>query len=310
MSDASKPRHPIRVVSQRTGLPPATLRAWERRYGVVEPRRSEGGQRLYSDDDVLRLTRLRLLTEAGRSISSVATLTDEEAVALLDEDRESSSWTSSAGSSNGVGTAATVEESLRLTLQLDAVGLERVLLRAAMTLDAETFLDRVVTPLLHRIGAGWSRGEMQPTHEHLCTAVVERVLSWLTEPVTTVSDAHRLLVTTLAGERHGLGALLVAAAASLEGWNVTHLGSDLPPSDIAQAAKAVGAHAVAVSVVYVADPAATAEDLATLRSALPSNAALVLGGGGMKMLQDRPLPPGTLVAEGLAGLRAVLEDLA
>ncbi len=310
MSDASKPRHPIRVVSQRTGLPPATLRAWERRYGVVEPRRSDGGQRLYSDDDVLRLTRLRLLTEAGRAISSVATLTDEEAAALLHEDRESSTRALAAESPSGVEASAIVQESMRLTLQLDGVGLERALRRAAMTLGAEAFLESVVTPLLHRIGASWSQGEIQPAQEHLCTAVVERVLAWLTEPVTTVSDAHRLLVTTLAGERHGLGALLVAAAAGVEGWKVTHLGPDLPPSDIAQAAMAVGAHAVALSVVHVADPSATAEDLATLRAAIPSNTALILGGRGIKTLQEGLLPPGTVVADGLGGLRAVLEDLA
>jgi len=73
------PRHPIRVVARRTGLTPATIRAWERRYGAVEPARSEGGQRLYSDLDLERLDTLRHLTEMGRSISSVAPL-DREAL--------------------------------------------------------------------------------------------------------------------------------------------------------------------------------------------------------------------------------------
>jgi len=311
MPSASKPRHPIRVVSQRTGLPPATLRAWERRYGVVEPERSEGGQRLYSDDDVLRLARLRLLTEAGRSISSVATLTDEEAAALLQEDRESFTPTISAGSADGAESAVIVQESMRLTLQLDGTGLERELRRAAMTLGAEAFLEDVVASLLHRVGASWSRGEMHPAHEHLCTAVVERVLTWLTEPESTRSDAHRLLVTTLPGELHGLGALLVAAAAGFQGWRVTHLGTDLPPSDIAKAAVAVGARAVALSVVHVADPSATAEDLATLRAAIPGETAIILGGGGVRTLQERRLPAGTrVVVDGLGSLRSVLEELA
>jgi len=309
MSTASKPRHPIRVVSQRTGITPATLRAWERRYGVVQPWRSEGGQRLYSDDDVLRLVRLRRLTEAGRSISAVAGLTDEEAEALLEEDRDSLASTGPWERPDGDEPAALVRELVGHTLSLDGAALERELRRAAVTLGAHAFLGDVVTPLLHRVGAEWSRGALRPAHEHLCTAVVERVLAWLTEPVSAPPDAHRVVVTTLPGERHGLGATLVATAAGLEGWQVTHLGTDLPPTDIAQAAVAVGARAVALSVVHVADPSATAKEIAALRAALPAEIKLILGGGGVEMLGGRALPPGTLVVRGLVGLGTALEQL-
>jgi DNA-binding transcriptional MerR regulator/methylmalonyl-CoA mutase cobalamin-binding subunit len=310
MPSTTEPRHPIRVVSQRTGLTPATLRAWERRYGVVAPGRSEGGQRLYSDADVLRLNRLHLLTEAGRSISSVATLSDREAEALLREDRENLASTSSAEHPNGPESAAMVQESVRFILQLDGASLERELRRAAVTLGAQPFLENVLAPLLHRVGAGWSRGEMRPAHEHLCTAVVERVLTWLTEPVMATSEAPHLLITTLPGERHGLGAMLVAAATGLEGWEVTQLGTDLPLPDIVQAAAALGARAVALSVVHVADPSTTAADLAKLRAQIPGETALILGGGGVKTLSQRRIPRGALVVDGLGSLRAVLEGLA
>jgi len=81
------PRHPIRVVAQRTGLTPATIRAWERRYAAVAPSRSDGGQRVYSDQDVKRLITLRDLTKGGRSISVVADLSNAAADVLLMEDR-------------------------------------------------------------------------------------------------------------------------------------------------------------------------------------------------------------------------------
>ncbi|MCH2452814.1 MAG: MerR family transcriptional regulator, partial [Gemmatimonadetes bacterium] len=77
------PRHPIRVVAQRTGLTAATIRAWVRRYSAVIPGRSAGGQRVYSDQDVKRLTTLRALTDGGRTISVVSTLTESAAEALL-----------------------------------------------------------------------------------------------------------------------------------------------------------------------------------------------------------------------------------
>lgn len=308
MATSTKPRHPIRVVAQRTGLTTATLRAWERRYDVVSPVRSEGGQRLYSDEDILRLTRLRLLTEAGRSISSVAGLDDSQAEALLEEDRASATPRGGMGRAAADDAAPWLSEAVRLVGELDGEGLERCLRRGAVTLGAQAFLEAVVTPLLHHVGTAWSMGEIQPSHEHLCTATVERVLTWMSEPATPNPGAPRLVVTTLRGERHGLGALLVAASAGLEGWRVTHLGTDLPADDIVQAAHAVGANAVAISIVHVVDPADTARELRDLSQSLAPDTALIVGGAGAARLQN-DLAPGVHVVSGLGPLQELLASL-
>src|SRR6202035_4511197 len=81
-------RHPIGVVAERTGLTPDVLRVWERRYRAVEPTRTEGGQRLYSDADIERLRLMYLATGAGRGISQVARLDTEELTRLVREDAE------------------------------------------------------------------------------------------------------------------------------------------------------------------------------------------------------------------------------
>jgi DNA-binding transcriptional MerR regulator len=85
-SDTGVKRHPIQVVVRRTGLTADVLRAWEKRYGVIEPGRSEGGRRLYSDRDIERLRLLRRATGAGRRISQIAGLATEELAALVKED--------------------------------------------------------------------------------------------------------------------------------------------------------------------------------------------------------------------------------
>jgi MerR family transcriptional regulator, light-induced transcriptional regulator len=82
-SRQSELKHPIRVVSRRTGLSASVLRAWERRYEAVEPERSDGGQRLYSDADIQRLTMLKRLVEGGRSISRIANLPLEDLRELM-----------------------------------------------------------------------------------------------------------------------------------------------------------------------------------------------------------------------------------
>ena len=79
-------RHPIQVVARRTGLTADVLRVWEKRYGVVEPARSSGGHRLYSDLDVERLSLLHRAISGGRRISRVAVLPIEDLRDMVRED--------------------------------------------------------------------------------------------------------------------------------------------------------------------------------------------------------------------------------
>ena len=78
--------HPIRVVARRTGLTPHVIRAWEKRYGAVTPHRTETNRRLYSQEDVERLTLLRRSTLLGRSIGQIAKMSTEELRRLVGED--------------------------------------------------------------------------------------------------------------------------------------------------------------------------------------------------------------------------------
>lgn len=293
-------RHPIRVVAQRTGLTAATIRAWERRYSAVEPGRSEGGQRLYSDLDVARLITLRQLTEMGRPISTVASLSDRAARDLLDEDRLASA--TPVGSQNGSDPGHIVDRAYSQILGLDADGLERTLWRAAMELDGKAFLDDVVAPLLTRIGVGWLSGELNPGQEHMGSDVIDRVLVRVADPSRS-PDGPPLIVATLTGERHGLGARLVAAAATVDGWSVTYLGTDLPVADIATAAQGIGAHAVAISVVGRDRLDETVRALELLRGLLSPTVDLLIGGTGASMIEPHLLPAGVTLVDGLEGLR-------
>ncbi len=297
-SHDSTPKHPIRIAAKRAGLTPATLRAWERRYGAVEPGRSGGGQRLYSDRDVERLRTLRALTEAGRPISMVAELSDEGASELLLQDR--SAIKTPPGSPGPAEPSRLVHQAYDQVVALDPDGLERTLWRATMTLGAASFLTGVVGPLLTRIGEGWVAGDVTPGQEHLGTGVIERVLARLTDAAGP-NQGPILVVATMSGERHGLGARLVSAAAVLQGWTVTFLGTDLPEEYIASAAEGVGAEAVAISIVQDRN-GSSMRSLWTLRELLPADMTLVVGGAGAARLDPEQLPSGIVVLAELAGL--------
>ncbi|HEY6948281.1 MAG TPA: MerR family transcriptional regulator, partial [Gemmatimonadales bacterium] len=159
MSPSTEPRHPVRLVAQRTGLSAHVLRAWERRYGAVSPSRSNGGQRLYSDLDIERLRLLHRLSEAGHAITPLARLTLPELEQLAQADAAARPRPDGGPRAPDQSPAAApgefVHEALAATSALDAPRLQAVLERAAIGLGVSAFLDQVAGPLLREIGQAW-----------------------------------------------------------------------------------------------------------------------------------------------------------
>lgn len=300
-------RHPIRVVAERTGVSPTLLRAWERRYGVVEPARSKGGQRLYSDADVERILLLRRVTDAGRTIGTVAGLTDAELAGLHDEDEEARRRRAAAGADGG--TSGAVEEALAIVQSLDPERLETLLRREMVSLGGERFLDAVVGPLLARIGEEWRAGQLRPAHEHVAVAVIKHVLGWMLEQSRRQEAEHTVVVGTLSGERHELGALLAATVAALEGWRPILTGEDLPPEEVALAARSVSAAAVGISVVSPDDWPDTHRQARELLELLPAETQLVVGGAGAGDLARMLADVRVRVAGSLGEFRETLRTL-
>ncbi len=301
------PKHPIRVVARRTGLSTAAIRAWERRYAAVEPTRSEGGQRLYSDKNLRRLEALRELTERGRSISSVAGLDDEALAGLLLEDRMSDGRRLTAPTRHDA--EGRIEVAYSCILDFDGSGLERVLWQSFSQMGCDAFLEGVVGPLLQRVGMGWHDGHLTPAQEHFGSEVIDRVLE---RCAARASDdgGPTMVVTTLPDEPHGLGARIVATAASVRGWRVAYLGTDLPVEEIVAAADAVEARAVAVSIVSTARMGETQAALRALRSRLSPSRALLVGGRAVGALDRSGMQPGLWVYEELRSLPHAAHDFA
>jgi len=303
----------MRLVSRRTGLSAELLRVWERRYRVVTPGRTQTGRRLYSDAEIERLRLLYRATLAGRSIGLIAKLSTPALVALLRQDAKAERNPTD-GNGSSPPAPEMIDACLRAVEQFDAAALEAVLRRAVVALSASAFLDTVVAALLDRIGARWREGTLRPLHGHLVTTVVRRVLDRVIESASTPGATPNLLVTTPAGQAHELGAMLVAAAAAAEGWSVTYLGANLPAEDIAEAAAAIRAHAVGLSLVYPlndrVNDRAVAHELRRLRLLLPKTVILMAGGAASSAYADVLGEIGAERFDDLAALRSRLEAIA
>jgi methylmalonyl-CoA mutase cobalamin-binding subunit/DNA-binding transcriptional MerR regulator len=298
------PRHPIAVVTERTGLSQDLLRVWERRYGAVIPARGPGGQRLYSDADIERLTLLYSATRAGRSISRVAGLSTADLAALVDED--------TAARQRRPEVVAVPEardlvgDAMALARALDSASLDDRLRRSVATLGISTFIESVAAPLLRLVGDEWHAGHLTLAQEHLVSSLLHDIVAESMRSFTSQNGAPRLLVTTPAGERHAIGAALVGAAAAVEGWNVLYLGPDLPATEIADAAVSASVRLVAVSIVYVEHRDAVIEEMRALRSRLPSTIAVIAGGSGASAIAPDLAKIGVRVESSIDGLLAEL----
>lgn len=303
---ASRPRHPIRVVAERTGITPTLLRAWERRYEVVEPGRSEGRQRLYSDDQVDHLLLLKQAVDAGRSIGSIADLSTTELNEIIAEDREARAARERV--ERTPEGSVDLSEAFDAVRRMDASTLDRELRRLTVTLGAERFLDAALSPLLASIGQEWRDGKLRPAQEHVATAVIRQILGWLLERSRSDSD-RRIVIGMLSGENHDLGGMLAATSAALAEWEVLFLGEDLPPSEIAAAAEAMPASVVGLSIVSPLSWDGIPAQLEELMQLLPPTTRVVLGGAFGAELRDLIDHPRVAAVGDLASFRTLLREM-
>jgi MerR family transcriptional regulator, light-induced transcriptional regulator len=308
MERADEAQFPIRIVARRTGLTPHVLRAWERRYGVVTPNRSEAGERLYSNADIFRLRLLRRLTEGGRSIGRIGGLDTAELLALVREEGEAPA--AQEPRRPPVEWERFVRAALEALEGMDGVRLYSTLMRALVALPLREFVEGVTIPLLHQVGELWAEGRICPAHEHVLSSQLVRVLGWLSDAAPVPAGAPNAVAGTPSGQRHEFGALLASVVAAETGWRVTYLGPDLPASDIATAVQVRSAEVVLLSVVMEEeDSDAVLGEVRELRAAIGGRPRILLGGRGAAERRDEVERAGATWLASLGELRERLSDL-
>lgn len=313
---AAVKRYSMKAVSMRTGLTPHAIRAWERRYGVVSPSRDSNNRRCYDEGDVERLTLLHKATEAGFHIGSIAGYSGDELRDLLTEMPGQSGKPSPAAYIPPAGMDGEVSripedyvEKFILALEkMDVKSLDSLLAAAEIALGRNVLVDRVVVPLMERVGDMWRRGEIRIAHEHLATQTVRTFLGGLLSSQGTYPGAPHVLVTTPSNQVHELGALAAAVAASSEGWNVNYLGPNLPAEEIAGAVNHFGSKAVILSLVYPESDVMVENEIRKLRKHLPG-VPFVIGGRARQSYAPVLKETGAITVDDLYGLRRALEAL-
>ena len=266
--------YPISAVSRLTGIPLDTLRAWERRYQVVTPQRSDRG-RVYTENQVKRLMLLRQAVESGHAIGQVAKVQDQGLRELLDRATSLSQTQPAARSLVSEDLLAPVLSAIE---KYDYALADRELNRTTTAIASpRNLVHDVALPLMRTIGERWHQGKCSIAQEHMLTSLLSALLSSFIRTYTPSNPPARVLFATPRDERHSFPNLAAAMLTAAGGLGVIPLGTGLPKEDIVMAARRSGASALLLSVSKTPDGDLREEILYIARKA-PKSMALWLGG--------------------------------
>ncbi len=251
VSPASEPAYPIRTVSALTGINPITLRAWERRYGLVKPKRSAGGQRLYSRGDIDAVQRFIALRDRGVAAGPAVAAGEPEPVAVAPQRWRA--WRLQLAAAIAQFDEARLEELYEDMLALYPI--ERV------TRDA-------LVPLLAELGDRWRNQPGGVAEEHFFAVYLRNKLGARYHHRSTAATGPKLLVACLPGEQHEIGAFLFALAAHERGHRLVLLGADTPLAELAYAARRAQADAIVISGSVELDQKVLSDELPRLVSGI------------------------------------------
>jgi DNA-binding transcriptional MerR regulator len=253
------------AVVRLTGLSAHVIRAWERRYGVVHPRRTPGGTRRYAESDVARLRLLAAAVAEGHRIGELAPLADDAIERMLGAHRERPAG------------QPPLAELVAAADRLDLAELERLLGLQLAAVGPAAYARHVVAPLLREIGERWEHGQSSVAAEHLTTTLTRTLLGSVLRFAPHAAGAPRLVFSTPQGERHEIGALIAAVVAVNAGADATFLGPDLPVADLVEAAQKLRPAALVLGAVGL--PAGLLRRyLVELRECLADSVPIWLGG--------------------------------
>src|SRR5690242_8791494 len=263
----SSPLLRIGELSRRLGVSDHVLRAWEGRYGLLQPVRSAGGFRLYSEADALQVRRMQAHLDDGLSA------TGAERAVLVDYSRADGR----AGETNRAPTTESeLSGALRQTLDaFDEPAAQAVLDRLLSDLSLTAVLRDVVLPYLTEIGERWERGTASVAQEHFATNVIRGRLAGLARGWGN-GHGPRAVLACPPGELHDLALMVFGIVLHRSGWRIDYLGMNTP---VAELTRTVDARHPAL-VVLAATLPETLGPLAAQLTALAKRTPLALAGAG------------------------------
>lgn len=282
----------IAAVERQTGIRPATLRMWEKRYGFPQPLRDRHGNRVYPLVQVERLLGARRLLDQGIRPSRIFSESVAFDPALVPY-------------AEPCAAAGPYQPIFDLLLAYRLADLHRHFEYRLLELGLRRFVIEFLAPLSNAVGLAWANGTLPVRCEHLYSQVAMSFLHAKQAAVRTAgARGPKAVLATLTGESHALGILAVEAVLATLEVDCVQLGSDVPLQEVVAAARETGADIVALSFTSWFPRNDALRAIRTLRAALPSRTVVWVGGQGAP--DAAALGPGIFAFDTLAAIEPAL----
>jgi DNA-binding transcriptional MerR regulator/methylmalonyl-CoA mutase cobalamin-binding subunit len=225
----------IGTVSKLTGVGAITLRAWERRYGLIEPIRKESGHRLFTRQHIDQINRITALTQQGLRISQIRPEMLETEV-QTETDEESDTWNDY------------INSMIAAIIDFDEERLEEIYNEALSLYPIGVVTRKLLTPLLIELGLRWASDQGWIAEEHFFAFYLRnKIGARYHHRAKSNTSGPRLLIAGLPGENHEIGLLLFALAAHEAGYRVIPLGANMPLHELTYVARKKDCSAILLS---------------------------------------------------------------
>ncbi|WP_421870155.1 MerR family transcriptional regulator [Motiliproteus sp.] len=297
MNDRSTGLITIDDVARDTGLGKDTLRVWERRYGFPNPGRTETGERCYSAEQLQRLRLICRLINQGKRPGAVVPLTTRELQALAQE----------AGQASPEEIDPQIDALVSLLKAGQTTEFRQQLALRVNQQGPKGFIHQTAEPLLKLTGSAWADGQIPIYLEHYITQQLTTSINLALSQVEAPATGLRILLTTLPGEPHGMGIMMVELLMRLQGVETINIGLETPIDQLRDACELLQPHAIALSFSAIQKRPQTLSLLQELERSIPSSIEILAGGQGITKL--RALPGRIKVVKRMEHLKKTLNPL-
>jgi DNA-binding transcriptional MerR regulator/methylmalonyl-CoA mutase cobalamin-binding subunit len=280
---------PISAVSEATGVPTVTLRAWERRYEFLVPHRTPKGHRLYSVDQIAMIRRVTALIDSGIPVSRVGDLLKGESQPFQDTP-----------SSSGDNWQQLQDAMLEAVCEFNESRLDEIYEDVLSRFSDARVTEKLIIPLLHRLGVNWACGATGVAEEHFFSLYLRNKLGSRWHHGSYSRIGRRLVVACLPGDRHEYGLLFFSLVARSRGFDPIMLGADMPLGELPKVVNKTRAAAVVLSSTLEPGWQVVERDIKALCNNV--DVPVFIGGSGIVAIEK------ALAAVGAVTVGAVLID--
>ena len=226
---------PIRTVSDITGVNSVTLRAWERRYGLIKPHRTAKGHRLYTQEDIGLIQQILELVDEGIPISRVRAVVQQTTAAPITTDDEADIW------------QPHINAIIQAISEFNEIAIERIYNEVLSLYPVDVVTRMLIVPLLKTLGDRWEAKQGSVAEEHFFGVYLRNKLGARFHHRQHYNNGPKLVAACLPNEQHDIGLLLFALAAHERGFQIVLLGGNMPIEELAIVVKKCKADAVVLS---------------------------------------------------------------